>query len=342
MNIFISVVIPVYNGEKYIDRCLNAIKKQKTRNFEVVFVDDGSRDSTKKIIQGFMNKNKDILYQYIDLGVNKGIPTAKNTGMLASKGEYVMFHDQDDWMGDDCLLVLEQEAKRTGADKIVGRYAEINETGEILREVGYRTKNGSPISKWLHTGLHAVLFKRNILIDNDIRVPESSLMEDGYFNSHFAAHINEFSIVDRVVFYYCIRDDSTSGSRNNNEKWNPQTLFKSALECYVPLYNKQKNNYDKTMIEYAVIKAFYWYLLHNNRYSSVKKVKKDYKKMKELMMQEFPHYLKNGNIKFIKTNHDRRNGQKIVCILTFLDKFHLLNLFFCIFIFLSKRKYLES
>lgn len=342
MNILISVVIPVYNGEKYIRRCLNAIKRQKTRNFEVVFVDDGSRDSSKKIIKEFMNNNIDISYQYIDLETNRGIPTAKNTGMLAAKGKYVMFHDQDDWMSDDCLLVLEQEAARTNEDKIVGRYAEINENGEILREIGYRTKDGTPISKWLHTGLHAVLFKRDILINNNIRVPDSSLIEDGYFNSHFAAYINDFAIVDKVVFYYCIRYDSTSGAKNNNEKWNPETLFKSALECYTPLYKQQNDERDKTMIEYAVIKVFYWYLLHNNRYSSVKKMKDDYNKMKKFMLQEFPRYLKNKNIKLIKTNHDRSNGQKIVYILTLLDRFHLLYLFFCVFILVSKTKYLES
>lgn len=336
MKPYISIVVAVYNGEKYLNKCLNGIQEQLFKNFEVVFVDDASTDNSGKIIAEFQKENSSLEINYIRLEKNKGITNAKNTGVLNAKGIYILFHDQDDWMEKDCLKILADAAKKTNADKIVGRYQEVDENEKVLREVDYPAN----FSKWFGTALHAVLFRKSILSEKSVLCPVATQMEDGWINSHFAKYTDNITYVPKVVFNYLIRPDSTSGAKNNSDKWNSTSLFKAALDCFYPLYRNASKIEDKIDIEYMVAKQYYFYLLHNNRYVTWREAVHNWKRAQRLLLSKFPDYKKNPNIYLFKNNRDRKRGRILTWILCKVEKWHLMGFFWGAYLLISKFVYL--
>lgn len=337
-EILISVIIPIYNGEKYLERCLKGIESQTYghQNFEVVFIDDASTDDSDILIHNFICKNKDIHFNYIRLRENGGIAHAKTMGIYNAKGKYIIFHDQDDWMESDCLEILAKAAIESKADRIVASYREVDISGKTLRVVSYE-KN---FSKWFCTALHGVLFRKEIFVNNNIIIPNFSQMEDAYLNANFALYTENNLYLENIVHNYLIRTNSTSGAKNNNNNWNAVTLFNSALECYVPLYQKTNCLDDKNRIEYMVVKQFFWYLLHNNRYSKYEDALAQYKILKKLLEANFKNYKHNPYICLMKKNGDRASGQKTMYLLTLCERLKLFPFILKMFIFISKKKYI--
>lgn len=111
-----SIIVPVYNVEKYIDVCLNSLLKQKTDNYEIILVDDGSRDSSGKICDHVALKyeNIQVIHQ-----INQGLSEARNTGIKAANGEYLIFVDSDDCLAENALLNLDMCIENDKPDVIV-------------------------------------------------------------------------------------------------------------------------------------------------------------------------------------------------------------------------------
>lgn len=331
---FVSIIIPIYNGEKYVLKCLKQLLNQKFTDFEVIFIDDNSKDNSENVIKQFLESK--IEYIYIKQRENHGVAYSKNLGIRLARGKYIMFHDQDDWMESDCLVTLYEYAKETNADRITGAYREIDDKGNILREVHY----DKGFSKWFCTALHGVIFRREVFINYQLSIPASTLMEDAYVNCMFTQYAKKCVYIEKIIFNYLIREDSSSGAKTTNEKYNSINLFQSALECFVPLYKSLDNDEDRADIEYMVVKQFFWYLLHNNRYSSYKQILMDYKKLQGMIKKEFPNYKRNIRITLFKQNGDRISGRRRTYIIMLVHKLGFMKLFLWMYQKLSKVKYL--
>ena len=98
-EITFSVIIPVYNTEKYLGKCLDSLLNQSYSNFEALIVNDGSTDASEEVIKQYLNDSRITLISQ----ENKGLGGARNTGILAAKGEYLVFLDSDDYLSFDCL-----------------------------------------------------------------------------------------------------------------------------------------------------------------------------------------------------------------------------------------------
>lgn len=109
----ISVIIPVYNVENYIGRCLNSIVGQTYRNLEIIAVDDGSRDCSRAICESFAKRDNRVR---VIAKENGGVSSARNKGLAAANGEFVAYVDADDYVKPDYFEVLYSEVKKTGAD----------------------------------------------------------------------------------------------------------------------------------------------------------------------------------------------------------------------------------
>ena len=130
----ISIVIPIYNGAKYISNIYTNIMNQTYRPIELIFVNDGSKDDSENVLKDIvkMHNCKSEIKIIILSGPNGGIAVARNRGMAASTGEYVMFADQDDWLEKDCVEKLMQVAGLTDAGMVIGGFRKVNQKGEIL------------------------------------------------------------------------------------------------------------------------------------------------------------------------------------------------------------------
>ena len=102
----ISVIIPVYNVEKYIIRCLESVKQQSYKDYEVILVDDCGQDNSIGLAKDYLEKNFPANSHIITHDCNKGLSAARNTGILAATGEFIYFLDSDDAITNDCLSLL--------------------------------------------------------------------------------------------------------------------------------------------------------------------------------------------------------------------------------------------
>ncbi|WP_418465497.1 glycosyltransferase family 2 protein [Frisingicoccus sp.] len=113
----ISVIIPIYNGEKYVYKCLDSVRKQTFQNIEIVIVNDGSTDGTKEILERFVEQNSNLVIKIINKK-NEGLPQARKTGVEHSEGEYIGFLDVDDWIEPDMYFEMAKEAQVSNADVV--------------------------------------------------------------------------------------------------------------------------------------------------------------------------------------------------------------------------------
>ena len=112
----VSIIIPVYNVEKYLYQCLESVEKQTLKDIEVIVVDDGSPDESYKVYQEF--EKRDSRFKTLRKE-NGGVSRARNTGLESATGEYVLFIDSDDWMTEDACEILYSEAVNKKADMVI-------------------------------------------------------------------------------------------------------------------------------------------------------------------------------------------------------------------------------
>ncbi len=124
----ISVIIPMYNSEKYIAKCLDSIISQNYENLEIIVVNDGSKDSSKEICEEYVKKDSRIRLINTE---NRGAGSARNTGLDASTGEIIGFIDSDDYICNDFYERLYNMLETTGADIAIGRFERVSEQDEI-------------------------------------------------------------------------------------------------------------------------------------------------------------------------------------------------------------------
>ena len=115
----ISIIIPAYNVEKFIAKCLDSVITQNYKNLDIIVVDDGSKDKTGSIIDDYATKDDRICVVHQP---NGGLPNARNTGIKYAKGDYVMFLDSDDWIEPTCCEIVADEIQREKADLVFFEY----------------------------------------------------------------------------------------------------------------------------------------------------------------------------------------------------------------------------
>lgn len=198
----ISIVVPVYNSAKYLRECLDSICSQTFNDWEIVAIDDGSSDESPAILDEYACRDERIRVIHKQ---NGGVSEARNDGLAAAKGEYVLFVDSDDWIDKVSLQVYWDEACRSGADVVITDHwtwkeneSEIEHrffaqdfvTSEKLgiqdmqRMVLYRGYSPYPSSScsYMFSALWSKLIRRQLLVENGIRFSKAlKLYEDGLF-----------------------------------------------------------------------------------------------------------------------------------------------------------------
>lgn len=136
----VSLIVPVYNVECYLNKCIDSLIGQNYADYEILLIDDGSTDKSSIICEEYSNKYSNI-YTYHK--VNGGLSSARNYGLNKAKGDWIVFIDSDDyWVSNDVLSSLLQTAYATGADLVRFEYFAVDESGVPLYEYSYDSKNG--------------------------------------------------------------------------------------------------------------------------------------------------------------------------------------------------------
>ena len=212
----VSIIIPVYNTEKYLDACIRSVLKPTYTNWELLLINDGSTDNSENICLSYANFDDRIK---VISQANNGVSAARNVGMEQANGKYITFLDSDDEFEDDAVEVLLSDIIQTDADIVSAGKSTINRTGEVksLYDDGkIYSFNGDEMIKrsLMYDGqtrsLHAKIFSRDFL--KDIRfVKGHNINEDGYFL--FQCYTKTTKVVHHNISLYKYYHRENSSSR---------------------------------------------------------------------------------------------------------------------------------
>lgn len=242
----ISIIVPIFNVDEYLYRCLYSVSSQTFTDFEVIMVDDGSTDSSFDIAMGF--EKVDHRFKLYRNKV-KGVSHARNFGIDAATGKYVAFVDSDDFVDPHYLHRLYYRAISTGADVVCCNYAVYSqESGDVHSIKLRKPKKGTytavkavkkTVSDWnMRSYLWNKLWNKSLFIDNNIRFPEM-YFEDLAIVSQLLYFANEVTVIDKCLYYYTRRKDSIVYSTNIN-KINDYVLALGVLRNFFELQNDYK------------------------------------------------------------------------------------------------------
>ena len=200
----ISVIIPIYNAEMYIEECIESVRKQTIQDLEIVCVDDGSLDDSESIIQKIASK--DLRIKLIRQK-NQGAGNARNNGLKNATGKYVAFLDADDYFYD--IDALKKMVERCEKDKVnvCGSFSKRNDNNRIM-ELNFWGEDRNMISdKIFEYGLYQIdygftsfIYNREFLISNNIFFPDISRYEDPVFMVK-ALHLRWLILIFTVIAF---------------------------------------------------------------------------------------------------------------------------------------------
>lgn len=207
----ISVIIPVYNVEKYLRECLDSIMNQTYKNLEIICIDDGSPDNSINILIEYSNRDNRI---FIKKQKNMGLSEARNTGIKISTGKYLVFVDSDDWLPLNAIELLYEKIKKENSDIVIGGRITITDfkkenfipTGKDISFTFEKYLEYSMEKNEFRAVAWGKLYKKEIIEKNNLEFPKGLLYEDLLFVFKYLYYSEKISILSKEIYYY----------RNNN------------------------------------------------------------------------------------------------------------------------------
>ena len=242
----VSIIIPVYNVEPFIERCLLSVLNQTYENIEIILVDDKGTDNSigtaKYIISNHPSKNK---VKFIYHECNKGLSVSRNTGIKASTGEYIYLLDSDDEITFDCIEKLITPALLYNTDFVIGNY---ETTGSQLIMPPLNMIDGNIFSnkdilksfrdqKWYVMAVNK-LVKRELIENKQLYFKKGIIHEDELWSFMLACQASSMSVINNKTYKYHIRKDSIMGNIHNKQN---ESHLKKSIESKISIISLMKD-----------------------------------------------------------------------------------------------------
>ena len=266
----ISIIIPVYNSENFLEKCLLSVCNQTHTDFECILVDDGSSDSSGRICDEWCAK--DCRFRVIHQ-VNKGVSVARNTGLTLCNTEWVTFIDSDDWINDDFIKLMVDEIQNYPHAEVVVSSSHTHYSDRVSHECvmdnsgcySFDNKNhivvNELLAKYKIMAPWGKLYRTSVIKSHNIQFPvDISFGEDLIFNVAYFSHINVFAVAKAAIYNYTVREGSLS--KNVTDSWSinyPQ---------WVGLYNMlHSKNIESRIISNTVYEKL-WSIIEESLFTS--------------------------------------------------------------------------
>ncbi|MCK4650245.1 glycosyltransferase family 2 protein [Candidatus Pacearchaeota archaeon] len=277
----ISIIMPVYNSEKYLKKSIGSVLNQTLREIELICINDCSTDNSLKILMGFQKKDKRI--KILSNKKNIGPGESRNIGINIAKGEYVCFLDSDDWLEKNACEILIKKAKSGGADIVYIRPKIVFSNRIILDKRLLTEKDASSIDKVFRKNLMrkvawapwSKMIKRDILLKNKIFFPKIHIAEDMDFSARVIYFSKKITFAEEYLYNYYVREGSLMSFSNSKRRI--ENYFESIklLEDFL----LSKDIFEKYHKEFVYFKLYNYLATYGVMYYSKEKIdKKFYKK----------------------------------------------------------------
>lgn len=209
----ISIIVPIYNAEKYLKKCLDSLVNQTKKEVEFILINDGSTDASEKIIENYHDKR----IKYFK-NKNQGIGKTRNFGIEKATGTYLMFLDSDDYLDKRACEILYLEAINKDLDLVVFDFYR-EEDNKLKPDIVNDFKDSSlqenvNLLLLINLGPSNKLFKRDLIIDNRIRFHESLKYEDTPFIVGAIKNAKRIGKVNKILHYYVVHKESQTTVRD--------------------------------------------------------------------------------------------------------------------------------
>lgn len=308
----LSVIVPVYNSEKYLKKCLDSLVNQKLDMLEVLLINDGSTDNSQNLINEYVEKFPNVFKSFTQ--ENQGQAIARNVGVKNATGEFVTFVDSDDYIEEDAYSKILDEIENEDLDVVCFDYFEVIDGKKEEKEHYFLDNNIDKNKKYIvsEAGPWNKIIRRSLLIDNDIYFLENKIYEDLAVIPTLAKYTKKIEYVPYRIYDYVIRSNSTMRQVNYNKKM--EDIF------YVvdKLYNDFIDTEYKEELEYIYIE----HLLHaaNLRFFEHKEGYINIDKISEIIKEKFPNWRKNKYYKMQNLKY------KITCNLFYYKQRNILKI----------------
>lgn len=247
----VSLIIPVYNVEGYLDKCLQSVEKQTCKDIEVIIINDGSTDNSYEIVKKYVERNENFQCYTIE---NRGQGGARNYGLEKARGKYVCFLDSDDYISVDCIEKLLQKAKESDSDVVVCNNYDVDEDGNVIEYYKNKYQHSTtsvheePSIFFNRVCPWGKLYKKELF--EGLEFVSRQWYEDMRLLPKVLLKANKVSYIEDSLFYYVQRQGSTM----NNSKVERNIEIINAFEDLFS-YFKQNGFYEqfKEELEYLVI-----------------------------------------------------------------------------------------
>ena len=252
----LSVIVPVYNVEKYLRQCLDSLLAQSATDFEVIMVDDGSSDKSGDICEEYASSysNFRVIHKK-----NEGLGMARNTGLEHVNADYVMFLDSDDYLDSDCIETLYQFLQDNDVDLCKGGFKRVNDDGKIVDRISYdnqtfpeslaksqflpRLIGSSPTSHdSFEMSVCGSIYSMLPIRENDLRFPSEKeyISEDLVFNIDYMQHAKGACVVNSLGYNYRVNMQSLTTSYRKDR-------FDACKKFYLSMHEKLRRlNYGES------------------------------------------------------------------------------------------------
>lgn len=257
----ISIIIPVYNVEKYVKKCIDSVLEQSFKDFEVILVNDGSTDSSAIICNKYRDKDDRIS---VINKKNGGLSSARNIGIEKSRGKYITFIDSDDFISKDYIKrlyynIINNKAdisicnnKRFQVEKDTNEYKVNNKTLVFNAEKCLENLYGEGWSNYVTAW--GKLYRKELF--NNIRFPEGKINEDLYIMYKVYLSANKIVYNDSELYFYRYREDSIMNKKLTYKNFDELEAFENNINFYIE--NKYYNLEKKSIHRYCYhLKCFY-------------------------------------------------------------------------------------
>ena len=240
----ISIIIPMYKVEAFIEDCINSVINQTYKNLEIILVDDGSPDDCGKIADEYAKKDARIKSLHKP---NGGLSDARNFGMEYATGDYLMFADSDDFLTEIACEVLVNKIEAENADYVIGNYINCYENGELwpnpvfnkekYKEFELNIKDYKDSFFIMNSGVWNKIYRKSFIDDLNLKFEIGIPAEDAIFTTYCFMKARKVVYIPDMVYVYRQRGAATSISMNCTAKY-----FNGISKAYKIIYENFKEN----------------------------------------------------------------------------------------------------
>ena len=306
MNFLISIIVPIYNVDKYLEECIESLKNQTYKNLEIILINDGSTDESVKICEKYKEKDNRIVF------INKnngGAASAKNEGLKMATGDYITFVDSDDFIEPDMIEYMVNTIKKYNSDIVQCSFTNLyKNTEKFKQDTIVEQKISSKdflelfLTKWDSSLFWNKLFKREVI--ENVFFKEGRCIDDEFFT--YKCVINSKSIVtsNKIVYNYRMRKSGVMKSESSQKQ-----ILKDRVDYMYERYELVRKIYkdlDKSFLEHLLT---YYLIISKDYYADEKLLdymKNNLKSIKgKIITSNIDIRIKMQILKFMMTKSDK-------------------------------------